>query len=168
MPGLLHSPLDLGLCAVGILCLLTAALHDVIARTAPDWTAIGVLASGLALRLLHGDLLFGLLSGFTMLLVTGFCWRRGWLGGGDVKLLTGAAVFVPPPEVLSFVLAVALSGGVLALLYLVARRFVPAPSSVRPRNLLGRVFRVERWRIRRGGPLPYACAIAAGGLLILL
>jgi hypothetical protein len=27
---------------------------------------------------------------------------------------------------------------------------------------------VERWRIRRGGPLPYACAIAAGVLFIIL
>lgn len=168
MPGLLHSPWDLSLYAVGMLCLLVAALHDLIARTAPDWTALGVLTAGVVLRLLHGDLLAGFLMGLAMLLVTGFCWRRGWLGGGDVKLLTGAAVFVPPPEILSFVLAVALSGGVLALLYLVARRFVQAPPSVRPRNLLCRALRVERWRIRRGGPLPYACAIAAGGLLILL
>jgi prepilin peptidase CpaA len=34
--------------------------------------------------------------------------------------------------------------------------------------LLARALRVEQWRIRRGGPLPYACAIAAGGLFILL
>jgi prepilin peptidase CpaA len=34
--------------------------------------------------------------------------------------------------------------------------------------LLARALRVERWRIHRGGPLPYACAIAAGGLFILL
>lgn len=168
MPGLFSSPLELGLYAAGILCLLIAALHDLIARTAPDWTAIGVLAAGVVLRLLDGNLPIGLLFGLVMFVVTGFCWRRGWMGGGDVKLLTGAAVLVPPADALSYVLAVALSGGVLALLYLAAKRFVPAPSPQRPRSLLRRALRVERWRIRRGGPLPYACAIAAGGLLILL
>lgn len=168
MPGSLVSSLELGFCSAGIACLLVAALHDLIARTAPNWTAAGILVCGLVLRLLHGNLLPGLGFGLGMLLITGFCWRRGWIGGGDVKLLTGAAVFVPPTEVMSYMLAVTLSGGVLALLYLAARHFVAKPSPVRPRGLLRRVLRIERWRIRRGGPLPYACAIAAGGLLVLL
>lgn len=168
MPGILHSPLELLFCVAGALCLLTAALHDVVARTAPDWTSVGLLVSGVGLRLLHGNALLGLALGVLMLLLTAFCWRRGWMGGGDVKLLTAAAVFVPPAELLTYVLAVALSGGVLALLYLVARRFVSAPSPVRPRSLLRRALRAERWRIRRGGSLPYACAIAAAGFIVLL
>lgn len=167
MPGILH-PLELALCTIGILCLLTAAVHDVIARTAPDWTAAGLLLCGLGLRLLHGNVLLGLALGALVFLLAAFSWRRGWMGGGDVKLLTGAAVFVPPAELLTYILAVALSGGVLALLYLAARRLVPAPSPVRPRSLLRRALRAERWRIRRGGPLPYACAIAAAGLIVLL
>jgi len=168
MPGTLHTALEFGFCIGGILCLLIAAGHDVVARTAPNWTAGGLLVCGAALRTLQGNLFTGLLVGLAMLLVAAFCWRRGWMGGGDVKLLTGAAVLVPPGQILGFVLAVTLSGGVLAMLYLAGKRFVPAPAPKRPRNLLARALRAERWRIRRGGPLPYACAIAAGGLIVLL
>jgi prepilin peptidase CpaA len=31
-----------------------------------------------------------------------------------------------------------------------------------------RIYGVERWRIRRRGPLPYGVAIAAGGVFTLL
>ena len=153
---------------MGALCLLAAAVHDLIARTAPNWTAAALAISGLALRLLHGQVLAGLLVGLVVFAVAAFCWRRGWMGGGDVKLLAAAAIFVPPAEVLTFITAVTMTGGVLALIYLAARRIVRAPSPVRPRSLLARALRVEQWRIRRGGPLPYACAIAAGSLFVLL
>jgi prepilin peptidase CpaA len=153
---------------VGALCLLVAAAHDVIARTAPNWTAAVLAVSGLTLRLLHGQLLAGLAVGLVVFLAAAFCWRRGWMGGGDVKLLAAAAIFVPPAESFTFITVVAVTGGLLALIYLAARRVVRAPSPVRPRGLLLRALRVEQWRIRRGGPLPYACAIAAGGLFVLL
>ncbi len=109
-----------------------------------------------------------MVAGLVVFVLAAICWRRGWMGGGDVKLLAAAAIAVPPSLVLSFITAVALCGGVLALLYLVAGRMVAPPPASRPRSLLARALRVEQWRIRRGGPLPYACAIAAGGLFILL
>ncbi len=168
MPDILHTSLALGFALVGIACLLVASLHDIVARTAPDWAAVVLLASGLALRLIYGNLLPGLAIGLLVFVLAAVCWRLGWMGGGDVKLLAAASVFVPPGQALPFILAVTLSGGVLALLYLVAQRFVAPPSSVRPHTLWGRALRAERWRIRRGGPLPYACAIAVGGLLVLL
>ena len=158
----------MGLGLVGIVCLLVASLHDIIARTAPNWAAGVLLLSGLALRFLNGNLLPGAAVGLVVFVLAAICWQRGWMGGGDVKLLAAASVFVPPGEALPFILAVALSGGVLALIYLLARRFVAPPASERPHTLLGRALRAERWRIRRGGPLPYACAIAVGGLLVLL
>ena len=43
-----------------------------------------------------------------------------------------------------------MAGGLLSLFYLAARRLVHAPSAVRPRSLIARALRVERWRIRRG------------------
>ena len=154
------------LCSAGLL--LMAALHDLAARTVPNWMA-GVLAVlGLALRAVAGGLLAGLCAGAVVFVLAAICWRRGWMGGGDVKLLAASAVVVPPSLVLSFIAAVAICGGVLAIAYLIAGRLVAAPRTARPRTLLARALRVERWRIQRGGPLPYACAIAAGGLFILL
>ena len=39
----------------------------------------------------------------------------------------------------------------------------------RPRLVLpGRVLAIEAWRLKRGGPVPYAAAIAAGAILVLL
>ena len=84
------------------------------------------------------------------------------MGGGDVKLLGASALGVAPGSVLTFIAAVAIAGGALAIFYLMARSLISASRKQRPVGLLARAARVERWRIRRGGPLPYACAIAAG------
>lgn len=157
-----------GLVLAGVTTLLLAAAHDVVARTVPNRLAAILAVIGVGLRGLAGGLGAALLIGAVVFCIAALCWRRGWMGGGDVKLLAATAILVPPALTFSFIAAVAMSGGLLALLYLLARRHVAPPAAQRPHNLLARVLRVERWRVRRGGPLPYACAIAAGGLLVLL
>lgn len=158
-----------GIAAV-ILCL--AAMHDVIARTIPDWMPIALAAVGLVERVLDGRVIAGLLAGVLVFILSGLCWKRGWLGGGDVKLLGAAAIAVPPAVVPPFAVAVALAGGVLSLVYLLIGRLLPKPARTgligRKIDFLSRIARVEGWRLRRGGPLPYAVAIAAGGLFVLL
>ena len=163
--SLLSSSLILASVAV----LLAASLHDIIARTVPNWMAVALALLGLGLRVAHGNVLTGILAGVIVFVAAAIAWRRGYMGGGDVKLLGAAALVVPPAGVINFVVAVSLTGAVLALFYLAARRLVPATHAAnRPRSLLARALRAECWRIRRGGPLPYACAIAAGGLFTLL
>ena len=163
------SLLSSSLILASIAVLLTASLHDIIARTVPNGMALALAVLGLGIRVTNGNLLTGMLAGTIVFVAAAFVWRRGWMGGADVKLLGAAALVVPPSAVTDFIVAVSLTGGALALFYLAARRFVPVNhSGMRPRSLLGRAFRAECWRIRRGGPLPYACAIAAGGLFILL
>ena len=147
-----------GLLVTGAALLVMASLHDLVARTILNWLAGALAVLGFVLR--------ALTAGLVVFVLAAICWRRGWMGGGDVKLLAAAAIAVPPSLVLSFITAVALCGGVLALLYLVAGRMVAPPPAPRPRSLLARALRVEQWRIRRGGPLPYACAIAAGALFV--
>lgn len=164
----LSSLLMVGLTLASAAVMLAASWHDIVARTVPNFLATILALLGLALRFLHGDLPGGLLAGLLVFIAAAFCWRRGWMGGGDVKLLAAAAIAVPPAAVISFIAAVGLFGGFLAMLYLAARRFVTPPGVARPHSLPARALRVERWRIQRGGPLPYACAIAAGGLFILL
>ena len=96
-------------------------------------------------------------------------WRFECLGGGDVKLLSACVLLVPAGAVAAMLAAVTLSGGILALFYLVLRAAVPRPlpQVTLPRWSLRRLCRVEAWRIRRGGPLPYACAISAGCMFTL-
>ena len=150
-----------------VVILLAAALHDIIARTVPNWMAAGLALLGLISQLLHGHPLPGLLAAVVVFALSAFCWRRGWLGGGDVKLLGATALVVPPGQVVTFIFAVSLAGAALALIYLAARTMIAVPGP-RPTRLLARAIRVECWRIRRSGPLPYALAIASGFLFISL
>jgi len=90
------------------------------------------------------------------------------MGGGDVKLLGAAALLVPPGSTPALVMDVCLSGGVLSLVFLAARRRVAVPGRLCPRGLLARAVRIERWRLRRGGPLPYAVAIACGAIIVIV
>jgi prepilin peptidase CpaA len=148
--------------------LLAAALHDIVARTVPNWMAVALALLGTALRAFDGSLLMGLLAGAIVFAAAAFCWRRGWFGGADVKLLGAAAIVVPPHEVLSFIAATAFAGAILGIAYLAGRSIASTPAPRRPDRIVARTLCVEHWRIRRGGPLPYACAIAAGFLFIVL
>ena len=146
---------------------LLCALHDVAARTVPNGASVIIALGGLALRLLDGTLPMALGLALAALLVGKFCWTRGWMGGGDVKLIAAGALAVPPGQFLSFITVMSVAGAILALPYLAGRTLRPRIESPRPQALAARVLRAERWRLRRGGPLPYACAIAAGGLSAL-
>jgi prepilin peptidase CpaA len=156
------------LTALAAAALLVAAGHDIIARTVPNWLALLIAALGLGARIADGHVLSGVLSGLVVFVAAAICWRRGWLGGGDVKLLGAVAIVVPPGSVLIFIAAMSIAGALHALAYLSLRRVVPPATQLRPRRLLARALRAETWRIRRGGPLPYACAIAAGFLFVIL
>lgn len=154
-----------------------AAFHDLAVRTVPNWLSGALLLIGLCARLLGHDLLPGLLvaaAAFALL----FCiWAAGAMGGGDVKLWAVVVLLFPPSWQPQFMLLlyVVLAGGVLALAYLALSLVVPRPRAVlSPHVLAGarfgrlrRFLRVEQWRIGRRGPLPYACAIAAGAIVAL-
>jgi prepilin peptidase CpaA len=156
-------------CGIATTTLLLAGVHDLAFRTVPNWMPMVLLLSGILLQLMSGTLMLGLLAGLLVFLAGVFCWRRGWLGGGDVKLLATTAVLVPPSLVVNLLLDVALAGGVLALIYLAMARFVaPQSSTPRPLGMFRRIRRAELYRVRRRGPLPYASAIAAGTLFVLL
>jgi len=156
--------------ALGASLLVIAALHDVAARTIPNWTSLLLALLGIALRAMDGKILAGLALGLAVFAAAAFCWRRGWMGGGDVKLLGAAAIFVPPNDVGDMLVAITLAGGLVGLFYLGGRalvRRVAAQPRARPRALLARVMRAEHWRLLRGGPLPYAAAIAAGTIYVI-
>jgi len=154
----------------GLAVMLFAALHDIGFRTVPDAASIALLLIGIAWRLLENPRWLPYSAGISVaiLVLTYLLWRQGWMGGGDVKLLTAAGMFVPPWMVPLMVSGTALAGGVLALFYLVAGLVVKRPERPRPARFIPRVLRCEQWRLSRRGPLPYAAAIAVGGLLATL
>lgn len=160
-----------GVLGVAIVVLAVAALNDIATRTIPDLAPISVIVLGLVVHLADGKLTAALIVSAVVLVASGLCWRFGWLGGGDVKLLSASAWLVSPGLVPQLMLTIALAGGVLACLYL-ALRWVLRNSrvpvgSVHRRLLVRRIWRAERWRIRRGAALPYGCAIAVGTVITL-
>lgn len=164
----LSSNLQVSLLLASSAIVLAAALHDVAARTVPNWMAAALAVLGLLVQATTGHLIAGIIAGLIVFIAAAFCWRRGWMGGGDVKLLGAVAIVVPVGHVIQFIVAVTLTGAALAVIYLMARRVVPAPAARRPARLIARAIRAECWRINRGGPLPYALAIAAGFLIVTL
>jgi prepilin peptidase CpaA len=164
-------PTMLGASAV---LLLLAGASDIAARRVPNRVPAALAAIGVVLRVQSGDLIAALGCAFAVFIVAFVCWQRGWLGGGDVKLLAAAALLVAPDRVPGLVIAVALAGGVLAAAYLLMRALLPEPRLPSANQLTGRrprllrVLRAEQWRIRRRAPLPYASAIFAGVAFTLL
>jgi prepilin peptidase CpaA len=153
-------------CAAAAL-LLFAALHDIAFRTIPNWVPALLAADGVLLRLLDQRLPAGLACGLAVFAPAVTCWWRGWLGGGDVKLLAATAVLVTPALIPGYVTTVAFAGGGLALLYLLLERIIPHPRPRRSASLLWRILVVECRRIRRRASIPYATAISAAALLML-
>lgn len=145
-----------------------AAVHDIATRQIPNRIPLFIALLGAGLRLGYGQLAPGLAAAACAFGGLYLLWRQGWIGGGDVKLLAATTLLAPPAQVLNLLLAVSLAGGVLSIIYLllIGLRLPPVPAG--SRTPLRRVLRAENWRIRRRGPLPYACAISAGGLLTLL
>jgi prepilin peptidase CpaA len=152
---------------VATMALLCATLHDIAFRTVPDWLSAVLAVDGALLRLQEHQLAAGLACAFAVFTLAAICWYRGWIGGGDVKLLGATAILVPPALVPGFILAVALAGGALALVYLILERVVPAPRLRHRASLWKRVLTAECRRIRRRTSLPYATAISAATLLML-
>lgn len=114
-------------------------LNAAIALTAPAfWWASGLdLWPGVATQLGVATAAFFILAGLFAL---------KWMGGGDVKLLTALALWVPPHVFMQLLLIMALAGGALTI-------------------VLGgwHIIRGERDKIK----IPYGIAIAFGGLWVL-
>jgi prepilin peptidase CpaA len=97
------------------------------------------------------------LAGAAIVFAAGYVvFSRGWMGGGDIKLITVCALWVGWQHLLDFIFIFALLGGALSLLVWGVRKLLPHVTS-RP---LPRI-------LQNGAPVPYGVAIALGFLLML-
>lgn len=143
-----------GLALLAALTLLAAAASDVVRFEIPDACALIILGTGLGFgALMPGFDWPGHLAAPVIMLGIGLLvFRLGLMGGGDIKLFVAIAVWTGIAGLPVQIIAVILSGGVLALLLLLLR------------VVAGRVRAPERLPrlLQPGAPLPYAVAIAAG------
>jgi prepilin peptidase CpaA len=91
------------------------------------------------------------------------CFSRGFLGGGDVKLLTAATLWAGPAQTPSLLVLTGVLGGALALVLLVPPC---AHLATLARVKLGPETDLPSGR-RLATPVPYGIAIAAAAMLVI-
>ena len=146
------------LAAILLLLFLAAAVEDLWRLQIGDWLSAGVAAGaflalgigGAVAGIWQNLLLFALVLGLGTLL-----FARGWMGGGDVKLLAAAALWFDLHHGWKMLVAVAIAGGLESLMIL-SLRLLPWSAGARTRIA---------W-LRKGEALPYGVAIAAGMIWI--
>jgi prepilin peptidase CpaA len=151
---------------VAMVLLLAASVSDLAARSIPNWMPVALGANGLVMQIDARHVLASVLAMMIVFVIATWCWRRGLMGGGDVKLLAAASLVVRPSAVGMLVVTIALSGGVLAVFYSAMRHLLRVRPTRRPRQWSARILQRERRRIRSGS-IPYAVAIAGGTGYIL-
>lgn len=175
----------LAICA-GIL--IWAALSDALRLRIPNNVPLALLALfPIYFFVSHGDPIEGLKSvglALAIFMVGFFFFARGWMGGGDVKLMSVTALWAGPALLPDFLAVTAVVGGLQALasllpLYKILPHWMtlafaiptgttPDQTSAAPQAASGdkakpgaRLFKRQRQR-----NLPYGIAIAVGGLYV--
>lgn len=145
-------------CLAFPLLLLYAAWHDVSTMTIPNWVSIALAAAfvpaALAAGLTLGEIGLHLSFAAAVLLAAAVLFYLGVFGGGDAKVIAAASLWIGLSASGYFVMGMAIAGGLLAAVLIVARRMKLSPT--------------KGWAIRLLSPeegAPYAVAIAAGALL---
>jgi|GEM_PF-215362 len=87
-----------------------------------------------------------------------FLFSRGWLGGGDVKLLAAIALWFDFKGAAALYLWIGMGGAVLAIAFILLRRMLPATITAS-----GSIP-----SLKAKGPIPYGLAISAGAMLAIL
>lgn len=146
-----------------------AAYTDLTRRRIPNVLTFGLAAAALSGAALSGTapLVFAAGAYLITLCVGTLPFSRGWIGGGDVKLLAAGAACAGWPGAATFFLFVAVAGGALALAELARTQRLYA-------SLVNLATAAHFGTLRNGvildtrrSKLPYALAIAAGALLLL-
>ncbi len=141
---------------MGLLAL--AAVNDLRERRIPNWISVALIAVFAVLALLdpEGMLVWqSLLVGLVVFAVLFGLFHFGYMGGGDVKLWTAAALLVGPNYVLPMLLLTTLAGLAVALPFYLSRLVLRV-------RLLTLWDWIPTWTAKQE-KLPYGVAIAIGG-----
>ncbi len=145
------SNLHYGLLIALAIALVVAAFTDIRRRQIDNWLngAIALAAplfwwtSGMAL---WPDLALQLGVALAAFAVFAGLFALNWMGGGDVKLLTALALWIPPAMFLQLLVIMAVAGGVLTVVM-----------------VAWHTMRRQKHKLA----IPYGVAIAFGGLWVL-
>ena len=139
-----------------------AAASDLFTMTISNRVSLALVAGFLVLAPLSGmgayEILLHLGAGAALLVVAFGCFAMGWVGGGDAKVASAAALWLGFDHLLNYLLDASLLGGALTLLLLQFRQWpLPYP------------FTGQAWLMRlhaKETGIPYGIALAIGALVI--
>jgi prepilin peptidase CpaA len=139
-----------------------AAASDLFTMTISNRVSLTLAVGFLALALLSGmgsyDILWHVGAGATVLAVAFLCFVMGWVGGGDAKVASAAALWFGFGHLLNYLVYASLFGGALTLLLLQFRQWpLPYP------------FAGQAWLLRlhaKESGIPYGIALAIGALMV--
>lgn len=151
MTGMVEPGIYMAVIAI----LIWAAATDLKDRRIPNiqpLTILGLFGMLAVTRLIAGDGLaaaaaWPLVAGLLVFMFATILFALGLMGGGDVKLMTAVALFAGPTLGTSFVLYVALTGGIVALATLIHSWLISRDPSEPPQ-------------------VPYGVAIMASGIWV--
>jgi len=139
-----------------------AGSFDLLTMTIPNRVSLALVAAFPVAAVCAGlgaaAIASHLAAGALMLAAGVFMFARGWLGGGDAKLLATAALWLGFEHLAGYVLLVAVFGGVLAVLVLFYRRLAP------PVWVYGQAWALRLHDGKVG--IPYGIALAVAALWI--
>jgi prepilin peptidase CpaA len=145
-----------------------AAISDVRRYVIPNSVSVivalafGLTACFLPTKACHDFLFGGLLTSLAVFLSGVAFFARGWMGGGDVKLLTAMALWAGPAYLSPFALVTTLAGALVAIAMLSPlRRYLPPPTK-EALELTAPLGAPPRQ------PMPFGVAIAVGGAYVLI
>lgn len=81
---------------------------------------------------------------------------RGWMGGGDVKIITVISLWYGAHDFIDFILYMAIWGGILTLLFLILRQYI-FPNYLMQTKWFSKLHRAD-------SGIPYGVAIALAAL----
>lgn len=144
------------------IAMVFAAAMDLMTMTIPNRISLALIVgfvllapfSALGLKYI---LINHVVTGIAVLAIGIAMFSAGLMGGGDAKLIAAGSLWIGYDHLLEYVLAISVAGGVLALLVLCYRQYVPSTAVLRP-DWAARLH-------RQGTGIPYGVAIAAAALL---
>jgi prepilin peptidase CpaA len=158
-----------------LILLSVAAGTDLKDRRIPNEIVAAVAAVGLTQGLITrpGQIWLSLLVASVVFCGLAVLSRYRIIGGGDLKLISAVTLLVPPEHVGQLLIEIALAGGVLSCIYLLAPYALrsglatsfAAAEVTEPEVGFDLKIRKKRVRIGAGGLLPYAVAILGGALI---
>ena len=139
-----------------------AAASDLFTMTISNRVSLALAAGFLVLAPMSGmspyDMLMHAGAGAAVLVVGFGCFAMGWVGGGDAKIASAAALWFGFGHTMEFLLYASIFGGALTVLLMQFRQW-PLPY-----GLAG-----QPWLLRlhdKQSRVPYAIALALGALVV--